>query len=74
MKKFEIGKSYSMRSACDHECVWTYVVTARTASTVTLQDGPRSLTCRINRQLSEYRGAESVRPLGSYSLAPILSA
>lgn len=74
MRKFEVGKSYSMRSVCDHECVWTYVVTARTAATVTLSDGKRTLSCRINRQLSEYRGAESVRPLGSYSLAPILSA
>ena len=34
MKKFEIGKTYSMRSICDHDCVWTYTVTARTAKTI----------------------------------------
>lgn len=74
MKKFEIGKQYSMRSACDHECVWTYTVTARTNSTITITDGKQTKTCRISKQLSEYRNTESVRPLGNYSMAPILSA
>ena len=39
MRKFEVGKTYSMRSACDHNCVWTYTVTARTAQTITITDG-----------------------------------
>ena len=41
MKKFEIGKAYSMRSICDHDCVWTYTVTARTAKTITISDGEK---------------------------------
>ena len=28
----------------------------------------------INKQLSEWNGAESVYPLGNYSMAPVLSA
>lgn len=74
MKKFEIGKTYSMRSACNHDCVWSYTVTERTAQTVTLSDGKKSIKCRIVKQLSEYRGAETVRPLGQYSMCPLLSA
>ena len=47
MTKFEIGKTYSMRSICDHDCVWTYTVTARTAKTITISDGDRKST-RLN--------------------------
>lgn len=74
MKKFEIGKNYSMRSICDHDCVWTYTVVARTESTVTITDGKETKTCRINKKYSEYRNTESVFPLGRYSMCPILSA
>lgn len=74
MKKFEIDTIYSMRSACDHNCIWTYVVTARTAQTVTLSDGKKTTKCRINKAVSEYRGAETVFPLGRYSVAPSLTA
>lgn len=74
MKKFEIGKQYSMTSVCDHDCVWTYTVTARTASTITITDGRETKTCRIVKDLSEYREAETVRPLGKYSMCPLLTA
>ena len=74
MNKFEIGKQYSMRSICDHDCVWTYTVVARTASTITITDGKQTKTCRIVKNLSEYRNAESVFPFGRYSMCPILSA
>ena len=39
MKKFEVGKQYSMSSICDHNCIWTYTVTTRTAQTITITDG-----------------------------------
>lgn len=75
MMKFEIGKTYYMRSVCNHEAVWSYTVTARTAQTITLTYGSNeSIRCRINKQISEYCGAESVFPIGKYSMAPILSA
>lgn len=79
---FETGKRYYMTSACDHDCRWTYEVVKRTASTVTLQavrhDGTMSAeapkTCRIDRRYFEHTGEETVKPLGSYSMAPVLSA
>ena len=74
MTQFENGKTYSMRSACDHECIWTYTVTARTASTITLDDGSKEIKCRIIKALSEMDNRECVRPLGNYSMAPILRA
>lgn len=74
MKKFEIGKTYSMRSACDHNCIWTYTVTNRTAQTVTISDGNEVKRCRISKQHSEYRNAETIFPLGQYSMCPSLSA
>lgn len=74
MKQFEVGKTYKMRSACDHECVWEYKVLARTEKSVMLSDGKHLKKCIINKKISEYLGAEAVRPLGSYSMAPILTA
>lgn len=74
MKKFEIGKTYTMRSICDHECTWSYTVTARTAQTVTITDGREVKRCRINKTVTQYRDAETVYPLGQYSMAPSLTA
>lgn len=72
MKKFEIGSTYSMRSICDHNCIWTYTVTKRTAQTIT--DGKETKTCRISKGITEYRNAETIYPIGQYSMAPSLSA
>jgi hypothetical protein len=76
MKKFEIGKTYNMRSACDHECIWTYKVIERTACTVTLEDidTGKIKKCRISKMFTEFNKAETVLPLGNYSMAPVLSA
>ena len=76
MTKFEIGKTYNMRSACDHDCIWSYTVTDRTACTVTLKDNDTNKTrkCRISKLYSEIDGREVVLPLGNYSMAPMLRA
>ena len=76
MKQFKVGMSYQMRSACDHDCVWRFVVTGRTAQTIRILEEHKTkpVMCIIKKSLSEYRGAESVMPFGSYSMAPILSA
>ena len=73
MTQFEVGKEYSMRSVCNHECVWTYTVVARTAKTITITDGKETQKFRVAK-ISEYRGAETIFPLGQYSMAPMLSA
>lgn len=78
MKKFEVNGLYSMRSACDHNCVWQFIVTARTAATITLvyKEGHegKTIKCRVNKRESEWNGAETIYPLGRYSMAPVLIA
>ena len=74
MKKFEIGQTYSMRSPCMHDCIWSYTVTKRTAQTVTITDGKETKTCRISKAATQYRDAETIYPLGQYSMAPSLTA
>ena len=74
MRAFEVGKEYRMTSICDHNCVWTYTVTARTAQTITLSDGKKVQKCRINKKSSESFPAETIYPLGRYSMAPSLTA
>ena len=66
---FEVGVTYSMRSVCDYDCEWKRTVFKRTAKTVTFTDGKR---CKIS--IHSIDGNEYCRPLGSYSMAPILSA
>lgn len=74
-KAFKLGKIYSMTSPCDQTCVWTYKVTGRTAKTVTLEPVDngyfnKTRKCRIS---TDNRG-EFCRPLGRYSMSPVLTA
>ena len=69
---FVVGASYSCRSACDHNCTWTFKVTARTNKSVTrtgdFPDAEKTQTKRI--KADEY--GENVFPMGKYSMAPLL--
>lgn len=80
MKTFQIGSTYYMRSICDYDCIWRYKVIKRTKATITIQEvdcdnhpyeGSEKV-CRIWRGFAA--NYEAVRPLGSYSMAPVLSA
>ena len=73
MKQFEVGKSYSATSPCDHNCVWTFTVTRRTAKSLWLR-GRDGETFRKGVKPS-YDGREEVcYPLGVYSMCPVLGA
>lgn len=74
MKKFEIGKNYTHGWIGDSSLFTTWTVVKRTAQTITITNGKETKTCKINKQISEYRNAESVYPEGKYSMCPILSA
>jgi hypothetical protein len=75
MEKFEVGKRYEMRSICDHDCVWRYTVIARTEKTIWLESKRgEKIMCRINTRDTAYFDCECVRPLGTYSMCPILRA
>lgn len=67
MSKFEAGRTYYTRSICDADQVVRVTVAKRTAKTITTAEGK---TLRIR----EWQGVESVKPWGSYSMAPIVSA
>ncbi len=76
MTQFEVGTTYSCRSICDYECVWSFTVIGRTGKTiVVMQEGKaEAKSLRINAKLSERNEAETVFPLGRYSMAPTLVA
>lgn len=71
MITFKTGSTYTCRSVCDYDCVWSYTIASRTAKTIKTTCG-KSL--RINAQLTAYNNAETVFPRGHYSMAPILRA
>lgn len=66
--QFEAGKTYSTRSVCDRNCVFSITVTKRTAKTIATTDG-KTFRIAVND-----RGEETIKPMGSYSMAPIISA
>lgn len=67
MTVFEVGKTYITRSIGDHDCIYRVTVAARTARTIKTSDGK---TLRIK----DRAGIETVSPLGSYSMSPVLFA
>lgn len=75
---FQIGKTYSTGEARDY--VWRFLVTARTAKTITIDQivngTPEGKPTRrkVTPFMSTATNVESVMPLGSYSMAPVLTA
>ncbi len=72
MKQFETGKRYFCRSIGDYDCIFTMKVISRTAKTikVKMQDWIDVKTLRT----SIYEGVEQVKPLGTYSMCPVMTA
>ena len=72
MKKFEVGKTYWMRSICDYDCVWYCKVESRTAKFVTLKiEGDRTV---VRCKVTESEDSERCYPTGRYSITPCLRA
>lgn len=67
MATFQTGNTYSTRSICDHNCIFSITVARRTAKTITTTDG------KVLR-VALYEGVETVKPQGSYSMAPVIKA
>jgi hypothetical protein len=70
-RQFEVGKTYSTRSACDYECVFAFTVKSRTAKFLVLEDRHGQVR-RVGVRV--WSGVESCKPLGSYSMCPVLNA
>ena len=71
-KKFEVGQCYYTRAIGDHNLIYAYKVTKRTAKTVILQDDRGKDIGR--RRITIIQGHETVSPEGSYSMSPMIDA
>lgn len=69
--KFEAGRTYGTRSACDHDCIFRFTVERRTESSVWVSQHGEAAK---RRKISVYHGVEQIMPYGSYSMAAVLSA
>ena len=67
MATFKTGNSYSTRSICEHDHVISITIAGRTKCFVKTTEGKRL-------KVTEYNGAETVMPWGSYSMAPTITA
>ena len=65
--QFEIGKTYTYRFIGDSNLAGTVTVASRTAQTIVTPQGKRF-------RVSNFRGVEQVKPLGTYSMCPVCSA
>ena len=72
MKRFEVGSTYSMKSICDHNCVWFVKILKRSKCylTVKISGTIQPVRCRIKHYIS----GEYIYPLGRYSMAPMLKS
>jgi hypothetical protein len=70
--RFLINNTYSTRSSCNNECVYSFAIIKRSEKCVwILEAGEKEI---IRRKIIMYEGIETIYPLGKYSMAPILRA
>lgn len=70
MTQFQAGKTYSTRSICDYDCIFSFEVISRTAKQLTLRQQGKT----FKRGVYSYDGIEHCKPSGSYSMCPVISA
>jgi hypothetical protein len=68
--QFPVGRTYSTRSICDHECIHSFTIMARTPKSVTVKVSGNV----VRRGLSLWQGIEQFKPFGSYSMCAIIQA
>ena len=71
MKTFKPGNTYTGRSICDHNCIFSAKVLKRTLKTVTVITQNEEKRCKVHLDES---GEEYIFPFGRYSMAPIIRA
>jgi hypothetical protein len=67
---FKVGNTYSCRSICDYNCIFSFEVVKRTASTVSIKSGGKI----VRRKVRVFDGVECLDPHGRYSMSPVLRA
>jgi hypothetical protein len=72
MTNFKAGQTYGAKSICDSNCIFKFKVIRRTAKSIWIVGGQIKDITR--KAITVIDGRETVKPLGSYSMAPILRA
>lgn len=70
MTKFNVGQTYSSRSICDWNCIFSFTILARSAKQVTVEVTGKT----VKRGISVWEGVEQFKPFGSYSMATVITA
>jgi hypothetical protein len=70
MTKFEVGKTYQSRSICDHDCIFSFTIVARTAKQMTINEHGKI----YKRGIFVDDGVEHCKPHGTYSMCTIIRA
>jgi hypothetical protein len=70
MSKFQVGVRYATRSIGDHNCIYAFLILARTAKTVTVKIRGDI----VKRGLQVYEGVEQFKPFGTHSMCAIIRA
>jgi len=67
---FQVGRTYATRSICDHDCIFSFTILARTAKTVTVEVHDKV----VRRGIRVWNGVEQFKPFGTYSMCAIIGA
>jgi hypothetical protein len=67
--EFKVGQTYSTRSICDHNSIFSIEVVYRSPSGKTIKTA-----CGKTLRVSVWEGVEEVMPCGRYSFAPTVTA
>ena len=72
---FTTGNIYTAQSACDSNCVWSFIVIKRTAKFITIQDvtfpeRPDEKPVRVGVKTGN--DGEWAMPMGTYSMCPVI--
>jgi hypothetical protein len=70
IKAFKVGRTYSCRSICDWDCIFSFTVLRRSAKTITIKHHGSE----VRRTVRVVDGMESCDPHGRYSMSPVLYA
>lgn len=67
--EFKVGQTYSTRSICDHNSIFSIEVVHRSPSGKTIKTA-----CGKTLRVNVWEGVEQVMPCGRYSFAPTVTA
>jgi hypothetical protein len=68
--QFQVGRTYSTRSICDHDTIFSFEILGRTAKTVIVKVCGKD----VKRGIRVYDGCEQFKPFSTYSMCAIIRA